>query len=164
MISKKMRDDVDVTMYSFCSFMDDKEYEKSLKTVIEKISGFVGKKTVLVEISTTHEDGKEENQRIDVEKFIKDGFEMPKSVKSFKFELFLKTESKLEGESATSNMKAESIYKSGVFVPSDYMQDHGKTQKSTDKNKEDSIMIDREILQDNCHGRIRFEGVKINEL
>ena len=164
MISKKMRDNVDVAMYSFYSFMSDNEYEKNLKQAIKRISNFVGEKTIYVELVTTHESGKETKQVVDVEKFISDGFEIPKDVKSFKFELIMKCKSRKGLNNPVADIHTESVFKSGVFEPGDYIQEHGKTNKPSDKNKEEVTLIDKEFLQDHCHGRIRFEGVVIKEL
>ena len=164
MIRKKMSDKVDVVMYSFYSFMDEKEYGKNLKQAVKRISDFVGKKTIFVELVSTFEDGKETKQKMDVEKFISDGIEMPKGVKSFKFELIMKVESKKGEKNPVADVHTESVFKSGIFVPGDYIQEHGKTNKPSDKNKEEVTLIDKEFLQDHCHGRIRFEGVVIKEL
>ena len=164
MISKKMSDNVDVAMYSFYSFMSDNEYKKNLKQAIKKISDAVGEKTIYVELVTTHENGNETKQTVDIEKFISDGLEMPKDVKSFKFELIIKCKSRKGEKDPVADIHTESVFKSGVFVPGDYVQEHGKTNKPSDKNKEEVTLIDKEFLQDHCHGRIRFEGVVIKEL
>jgi len=164
MISKKMKDNVDVAMCSFYSFMDYKEYKKNLKQAVQKISDAVGEKTIYVELVTTHENGNETKHTVDIEKFISDGLEMPKDVKSFNFELIMKCKSRKGEKDPVADMNTESVFKSGVFVPGDYIQEHGKTNKPSDKIKEEVTFIDKECLQDQCHGRIRFEGVVIKEL